>query len=79
MLGVLAGASCQLASAAQISFSGTVVDPAAEALTTWVYQGTYTPAASGLAAAITNATLTLTRSGGLLYTFTSPLVGAPSN
>lgn len=79
MLGVLAVASCQLASAAQISFSGTVVDPAAEALTTWVYVGTYTPAASGLTAAITNATLTLTRSGGLTYTFTSPLVGSPSN
>ena len=79
LLGVLAVASCQLASAAQISFSGRVVDPAAGALTTWVYQGTYTPAVSGLTAVITNATLTLTRSGGLTYTFTSPLLGDPED
>lgn len=79
MIAVLALASCQLASAAQINFSGTVVDPVAEALTTWVYQGTYTPAVSGLTAVVTNATLTLTRSTGLSYTFTSPLLGDPED
>ena len=79
LLGVLAVASCHLASAAQINFSGRVVNPGAEALTTWVYQGTYTPALSGLTAVITNATLTLTRSGGLTYTFTSPLLGDPED
>ncbi|MFM7922026.1 MAG: hypothetical protein ACKPJJ_17525, partial [Planctomycetaceae bacterium] len=67
MIAVVALASSQLASAAQINFSGTVVDPVAEALTTWVYQGTYTPAVSGLTAVVTNATLTLTRSTGLSY------------
>jgi hypothetical protein len=79
LFAALAVASCQLASAAQINFSGRVVDPAAEVLTTWIYQGTYTPATSGLAAVITNATLTLTRAGGLSYTFTNPLLGDPEN
>jgi len=76
---VLAFASCHLASAAQINFSGAVVDPAAEALTTWVYQGTYTANPSGLSAVISNATLTLTRAGGVSYTFTNPLLGDPED
>lgn len=74
----LAIASCQMASAAQISFSGTVTNPGTEALTTWVYHATYTPSTSSLAAAITSATLTFTRPGGTSV-FTVPLLGSPEN